>query len=120
MDASGKYPVFTLEGVTVEHATHHLRIVIDTEKQLVYLFLNRYLSVPADHAKLPQLLRRFMELNWQLNIGKFEWDKSDGETRLSYCFTTENGVGFEAFEAIVVTLLKTADDLWPELSELAK
>lgn len=115
-----RYPVIALDGVRVEHATHYLRIVIDAEKQLVYMFVNRYISVPEDHPRLAEIHRRLMELNWDLNIGKFEWDKSDGETRLSYCFTTENGVGFEAFEAIVLTLLKTADDFWPELSEMAK
>jgi molybdenum cofactor biosynthesis enzyme len=61
-----------------------------------------------------------MEYNWRVNVGKFEWDKSDGEVRYSYTFTTETGVGFEAFEAIVVTLLKTADELWPKLSAMVK
>lgn len=120
VEEDDKYPVISLDPIRVEHATHRLRIVTDAEKQLVYLFINRYISVPEDHPRLAEIQRRLMELNWDLNIGKFEWDKSDGETRLSYCFTTENGVGFEAFEAIVITLLKTADDLWPELSAMAK
>ena len=59
-----------------------------------------------------------MEENWNLNIGKFEWDKTDGEIRLSYCFTTENGIGYEAFSAIVTTLTETGDKLWPELHAL--
>jgi S1-C subfamily serine protease len=120
VEADEKYPVIALDSIKVEHATHYVRVVIDAEKQLVYIFINRYISVPEDHPRLAEIHRRLMELNWDLNIGKFEWDKSDGEIRLSYCFTTENGVGFEAFEAIVITLLKTADDLWPELSDMAK
>ena len=49
-----------------------------------------------------------------MNVGKFEWDMSDGEIRYSYCFTTENGVGYEAFSAIIATITQTGDKLWPE------
>ena len=56
--------------------------------------------------------------NWNLNIGKFEWDKTDGEIRYSYCFTTENGLGYESFNAIVLTITRTGDKLWPELKAL--
>lgn len=119
VDTSRKWPLIELAPVRVEHATHYLRIVIDVERQLVYVFVNRLITVPVNHPRLAEILQRLMELNWQLNVGKFEWDKTDGEVRYSYTFTTENGLGFEAFEAIVLTLLKTADDLWPELSKLA-
>ena len=45
-----------------------------------------------------------MEENWSLNVGKFEWDKSDEEIRYSYCFTTENSLSYEAFNAIILTV----------------
>ena len=117
VDTTGKYPILTAT-MKMDNATHHLRIVIDTERQLVYLFLNRYLVAPKDHPNLEAVLQALMDQNWKLNIGKYEWDNTDGEIRLSYCFTTENGVGFEAFEAIVLTLVQTGDRLWPELKKL--
>ena len=114
VDTSKEYPVLNTK-MKMDKATHVLRIVIDSKRQLVYLFLNRYLAAPVDSPNLEKVLRALMEQNWKLNIGKFEWDPSDGEIRFSYCFTTENGVGFEAFEAIVLTLAQTGDRLWPEL-----
>ncbi len=119
VDTGTAKPVITV-AVKMDNATHHLRIVIDAENELVYLFLNRFVTVAEKSPQLAKVLRALMDYNWQLNVGKFEWDKSDGEVRYSYTFTTENGVGFEAFEAIFVTLLKTGDRLWPELSKLAE
>jgi hypothetical protein len=117
LDTTREFPVIDVP-VKMTNATHHLRIVIDTKRQIVYMFLNRYLEAKPDSAQLPKVLQRLMEENWNLNIGKFEWDKTDGEIRLSYCFTTENGIGYEAFSAIVTTLTETGDKLWPELHAL--
>jgi hypothetical protein len=116
-EASQGYPLLKVKAKRA-NATHHLHIVIDGPRQMVYLFLNRYLTVKPDDPALPKVLQRLMQENWNLNIGKFEWDKTDGEIRFSYCFTTENGVGFEAFGAIVKTLLETGDKFWPELHAL--
>jgi|GEM_PF-2849800 len=117
-DAGKEYPVFNVP-VKMTNASHNLRIIIDVDKQLVYIFLNRYLVAKPDNAGLPKILQRLMEKNWDLNIGKFEWDKTDGEIRFSYTFTTENGIGYESFSAIIDTLLNTGDKLWPELRSLA-
>jgi hypothetical protein len=118
LDTSRAYPVLNAT-VQRTNATHHLRIVVDAKHQMVYLFLNHYLTAKPDSPQLPKVLQRLMEENWALNLGKFEWDRSDGEIRLSFLFTTENGVGYEAFETAVVTLLQTGDRLWPELNTLA-
>jgi len=114
-----KYPVLDFSS-TINNATHQVRIVIDTKRAVVYVFLNRYLMVPDGSANRNAVLRELMKKNWDLNIGKFEWDPSDGEVRYSYCFTTENGVGFEAFRAIVATLLASGDKLLPGLKHLAE
>ena len=117
-DTSKKLPCIKLP-VTLKNATHRLHIVADAERRLLYIFLNRYLVVPRDHPNLDTVLRTLMDHNWGLNLGKLEWDKSDGEVRMSHTFTTENGVGFEAFAAVVTTVTRTGDKLWPELSKLA-
>ena len=114
---SGEDPVINFP-VKMTNATHHVRIVVDGKKGLVYIFLNKYLTSKPASDKLPAVLMRLMEENWNLNVGKFEWDKTDGEIRYSYCFTTENGIGYEAFSAIVQTLTETGDKLWPELKAL--
>lgn len=119
VDAEREYPIIRTE-IRMENATHHPCVVIDAQRELVYLYLNRYIVAPEDHPNLQAVLRTLMEYNWRLNVGKFEWDKTDGEVRYSFVFTTENGVGFEAFEAIYNTLAKTGDDLWPELSKLTE
>ncbi len=118
VDTEAKFPIIGVP-MKMDNAVHHLRVVIDAERELVYMYLNLYLKAPADHPRINEILTTLMDYNWRLNVGKFEWDKSDGEVRYSYTFTTENGVGFEAFEAILATLLNTGDQLWPELSKLA-
>lgn len=117
VDKTGKYPVLGV-AMDCENSTHNMRIVFNAENRHLYIFLNRYIMAPADLPNLPVILRALMEKNWAMNFGKFEWDPSDGEVRLSFSFSTENGVGYEAFQAIVVTLFKTGDGYWPELSEL--
>jgi hypothetical protein len=59
-----------------------------------------------------------MELNWKLNVGKFEWDPTDGEVRLTFAFSTENGVGYEAFKAIFETITQTTDKYKEELDKI--
>jgi hypothetical protein len=118
-DPKGELPILSAN-VKMTKATHRLRMVIDEKRKILYVFLNRYFVVPKDHPNRNQVLQALMEQNWKLNVGRYEWDPEDGEVRLSYTFTTENGLGFEAFEAVVKTLLDTGDTLWPELSGLAR
>ena len=106
--------------IRMVNASHILYAIIDTNRSFVYLYLNRYMMAKPGSPGLSKLLQRLMEENYNLNVGKFEWDKSDGEVRFSYTFTTENGLGYEAFSAIVETLLKTGDRFWPELHGLAE
>ncbi len=114
---SGKLPVVGFSS-KLDNTTVQVRIVIDAKRDMIYVFLNRYLTLANDNPNRDAVLRELMKRNWDLNIGKFEWDPSDGEVRFSYCFTTENGVGFEAFRAIVGTLMATGDKHWPELKRL--
>jgi len=76
------------------------------------------MTIPNSHPRKYVMLQRFMELNWELLIGKYEWDKSDGEVRLSYTFSTENGLGYEAFAACLQWIVLSADRDYPELMGL--
>jgi hypothetical protein len=116
-DSTRDHPLVAF-AVKKEHTTHSVRVVLDAKRGMVYVFLNGYLRLPNDHPNRDAVLRELMKKNWEMNIGKFEWDPSDGEVRLSYCFTTENGLGYEAFRAIVATLLDAGDGLWPDLKKM--
>jgi hypothetical protein len=118
-DTGQQYPVYTVP-YKMANATHHLKIVVDPERKLVYFFLNRYLIVPPRSPNLAKVLEALMEQNWELNVGKFEWDKTDGEIRFSMVHNTEDGLGLSTFEVIITTLLETGDKLWPKLRDLAE
>lgn len=93
-------------------------VLCDPDTALAFIIISDYLSVPPDHRNCDKVLRRLMELNWALNVGKFEWDSEDGEVRFTFCFSTENGIGYEAFQAVFGTMVTTADDRIEELQKL--
>ncbi len=104
--------------VEMDNATHHVLVISSAESRMLYVALNRYLFVPPDHPHALTVMQALMERNWDLTLGAFGWDPTDGEVRLSYGFSTENGVGFEAFEAVLLTLCQIGDDLLPRFQEL--
>ncbi|MCD6352504.1 MAG: YbjN domain-containing protein [Armatimonadetes bacterium] len=93
-------------------------VLCDPQAALAYIIITDYLTVPPTHRNCDKVLRRLMELNWKLNLGKFEWDPSDGEVRFTFTFSTENGIGFEAFQAVFNTMIATADDQIEGLQKL--
>ena len=101
-----------------DNGNYQLRIFIDDPRKVVYMCINRLMTIPDSHPRKSAVLQRLMELNWELLIGKYEWDKSDGEVRVSYTFSTENGVGYEAFVACFQLLVLTADRHYPKLMRL--
>ncbi len=101
-----------------ENNGYDVRVLIDNDRDYVYMCVTRLLTCPASHPRLVPLLQRLMELNWQLLIGKYEWDNTYGEVRLSYTFSTENGLGYEAFVACFQLLVMAADEYYPELMRI--
>ncbi len=101
-----------------DNGNFNIAIVADTDIDVVYIAVLNYLKVPPKHRNCDKVLRRMMELNWKFNIGKFEWDPTDGEVRVSYAVCTDNGLGFETFSAALVTVVQQADDHYPELKKL--
>jgi len=117
LDKSVKVPEIELL-MRGENANYQLRIFIDDPRKVVYMCINRLMTIPDSHPRKSAVLQRLMELNWELLIGKYEWDRSDGEVRLSYTFSTENGLGYEAFVACFQLLVLTADRDYPRLMRL--
>ena len=117
LDKSGKVPGLELL-MRGNNGNYDVRIYLDDPRKVVYLCMNRFLTVPELHPRKHALLQKLMELNWELLIGKYEWDKSDGEVRLSYTFSTENGLGYDAFAACFQLLVLTADRDYPKRMQL--
>ncbi len=80
------------------------RAVYSDETDTVYIYIERYLSAPADNPRTPALLRRMMELNWEMLIGKLEWDPRSGEVRLGAVMSTDSNFDRRAFRSLVKTL----------------
>lgn len=95
-----------------------LVILVNKESAVVYIAAVEILKVPQGHPRLNEMMRRLMELNWELSLGKLEWDPEDGEVRLSYAFTTEDGLGQKALGAAIADLVSAADKRRPELEAL--
>jgi hypothetical protein len=85
----------------------------------VYVYVERYLVLPSDHPRAPAVLRRLMELNWELLVGKFEWNPRTGEVRLSATLNTDSNFDRRAFRSILRALDTIAARYDAELRDLA-
>lgn len=90
----------------------------DDDTDSVYFYVERYLVAPAQAASTPAVLRRLMELNWTLLVGKFEWNPRDGEVRLGAVLNTDSNFDRRAFRSIVLALDTTAARYREELRAL--
>jgi hypothetical protein len=80
------------------------RAVYSDETDTVYVHIESYLQAPADNPKTATLLRRMMELNWEMLVGKFEWNPRTGEVRLGAVLSTDSNFDRRAFRSLVRTL----------------
>ncbi len=95
-----------------------IHLVYSDETDTIYFYVDHYLEAPPDAETTPAVLRRLMELNWQMLIGKLEWDPSDGEVRLAMVANTDSNFDRRTFRSIVRTLGPLADRYLPELERL--
>lgn len=72
--------------------------------------------VPASGAGRLAALEKIAELNATYPFVKFEHDMNTGEIICTYTFSTENGMGFDAFAAMVQVLFGTIDETAAELA----
>lgn len=90
------------------------------ESDTVYMWANRYLMLPASSAHLLPALRRMMEMNNEMLVGKLEWDPSDGETRLGAVVSTDSNFDRRAFRSTVRALHVLCERYFRELSALSR
>lgn len=110
---------FSARGITTgrEFSIH---AVYSDRTDTIYLYVERYLEAPADGETTPIVLRRLMELNWTLLLGKFEWDSTDGEVRLAMTLNTDSNFDRRAFRSAVRGIGQLADRYHAELARLGR
>jgi hypothetical protein len=84
----------------------------------VYAYVDRYLVSTSEGEHTNVVLRRLMELNWTMLLGKFEWDPTDGEVRLAMVLNTDSNFDRRAFRSTVRALVALADRHYGELNRL--
>ena len=107
---------FAATGATSGGHGSTLHAVYSDQTDTVYVYVERYAMLPADDARTPTLLRRMMELNWQLLVGKLEWSARSGEVRLSAVLNTDSNFDRRALRSIVLSLETVAERYRQELA----
>ncbi len=97
-----------------------LQLVYSDETDTIYAYVPALLVALPDAASTPALLRRLAELNWELLLGKLEWNATSGEVRLSMVLTTDSNFDRRAFRSMVRNLARLADRLGPELRRISE
>jgi hypothetical protein len=89
--------------------------VYSDDSDTVYVYVERYLMLAPEAPRTQATLRRLMELNWELLVGKFEWNPRSGEVRLSAVLNTDSNFDRRAFRSIVHALDSAAVRYYREL-----
>ena len=97
-----------------------IHLVYSDETDTIYFYVSRYLSAPPEATSTVAVLRRLMELNWQLLLGKLEWDPNSGEVRLAMTMNTDSNFDRRAFRSIARQIGPLADRYSGELTRIAE
>ncbi len=119
VDAQRARCEFSARGITTGRE-FPVRMVYSDRTDTLYLYVERYLVVPADGPTTDALLRRLMELNWTLLLGKFEWNSTDGEVRLAMIVNTDSNFDRRAFRSAVRGIGQLADRYFNGLDRLLR
>lgn len=119
LDAQRGRCTFSARGLSTgrDFAVH---AVYSDRTDTVYLYVQRYVVVPAEGPTTGAVLRRLMELNWSLLLGKLEWDSTDGEVRLAMVLNTDSNFDRRAFRSAVRGISQLADRYWGELDRILR
>jgi hypothetical protein len=96
----------------------YLALTYDDRSDAIYVFFERYATLRSDAANAAAVSRRLLEMNWEMLIGKFEWNSTSGEIRLSTVLHTDSNFDRRAFRSIVHSMLRLADRYANELATL--
>jgi hypothetical protein len=116
-DAQRAHCRLTQSGSSTDR-TYELHLAYSDVTDTIYAYIDRYLVATSDAAHTDVLMRRLMELNWTMLLGKFEWDPTDGEVRLAMVLNTDSNFDRRAFRSTVRALTALADRHYGELNRL--
>ncbi|AKF05802.1 hypothetical protein DB32_002951 [Sandaracinus amylolyticus] len=97
-----------------------IRTAYSDRTDTVYVYVERFLVAPQDAPTTDAVMRRLMELNWQMLLGKLEWDPSDGEVRLAMVLNTDSNFDRRAFRSAIRGIVQLADRYWSELDRVQR
>ena len=100
--------------------TYALLVKVDPARFLVYLAIDDFFPLAEKDPARARVVERMATLNYEMAIGKLEWDAKAGEVRLSHSFSTEDGLGYRAFSGVLATLLATAGPARKALEDAAR
>lgn len=101
-------------------ATRRFVVVFDYSDvtDTVYVYLDRYATLRPEGADAAPAMRRLLEMNWEMLIGKFEWSPGTGEVRLGTVLHTDSNFDRRAFRGAVRALLRLGERYADEVSRL--
>ncbi len=108
---------FTHRGAQT-HRDFTVHLAYSDYTDTVYFYVDGYLTAASDAPTTDRLMRRLMELNWTMLVGKFEWDPTDGEVRLALVLNTDSNFDRRAFRSSVRAIAELADRYHTELSRI--
>lgn len=97
-----------------------VRLDYSDDSDTIYHYVNRYLALPSSNPRVSEVLRRLMQLNWSMLIGKFEWEPRQGEIRLSAIENTDSNFDRRAFRSTVQALHNLAERYYRDLDGLVR
>ncbi len=118
-DAQRARCTFTARGISTGRE-FTIQLVYSDRTDTIYIYVERFLVVPADGQTTNAVLRRLMELNWSLLLGKLEWDSTDGEVRLAMILNTDSNFDGRAFRSAVRGIGQLADRYRGELDRILR
>lgn len=96
-----------------------LYIGIDREAEACYMEAMTPAVIPDSGRERTEALETLTDLNWNYPFTKFSVNPETNEVSATYVFTTEDGIGFQAFSAMIYVLVGTVQDAIDELEAIS-
>lgn len=92
-------------------------IQVDSTANACYIEAMTPAVIPDSGPERDQALETIAQLNWDHPFSKFNVNPETGEVSVSYTFSTESGLGFDSFAAMVFVLVGTVQENAETLSD---
>lgn len=118
-DADHAHCVFHREGETSER-NFQVSLAYSDVTDTIYIYIPGYLTATSDGEHTDLLMRRLMELNSTMLLGRFEWNSAEGEVRIGAVLHTDSNFDRRAFRSAVGDFVVLADRHYAELDRIAR